>query len=356
MSTTAPPNPPGSNRPAATEEDLWFLPRDPDLAVGGGAPFPVAPRAEVFGPDDWVRAEAVAGRDLAAAERAYGRLEERLRWVPMGAERLAVLCASAALEAQGDWVPPEKLALYLAMREGTTDEAQAFRAADWAVRRMGGGLDPRRDLRGYLGRHATDRDGLGEVDLFGEPARGPEFEALGRDWLGLVAELADLGMPGVALAGVAFHQWIMTGIDAPGAVLEAVIVASAIGQGATGGPPVPAMLGGKADLLARGFARERLVAWLHAVEQGCLRGLLELERMTTWEARARGATTDLSGRTPGLLIEALLAHPVLSAEMAAARSGASRAAMRRNLAEFERRGLVREVTGQDRYRFWRMAG
>jgi Fe2+ or Zn2+ uptake regulation protein len=38
--------------------------------------------------------------------------------------------------------------------------------------------------------------------------------------------------------------------------------------------------------------------------------------------------------------------------MAEALTGASRAAVQRNLAWMETRGLIREVTGQGRYRMW----
>jgi Fe2+ or Zn2+ uptake regulation protein len=39
--------------------------------------------------------------------------------------------------------------------------------------------------------------------------------------------------------------------------------------------------------------------------------------------------------------------------MAEALTGASRAAVQRNLAWMETRGLIRELTGQGRYRMWR---
>ncbi|KMK64466.1 helix-turn-helix domain-containing protein, partial [Puniceibacterium sp. IMCC21224] len=45
--------------------------------------------------------------------------------------------------------------------------------------------------------------------------------------------------------------------------------------------------------------------------------------------------------------------PVVSAPMAETLTGASRAAVQRNLAWMETRGLIREVTGQGRYRMWR---
>ena len=41
--------------------------------------------------------------------------------------------------------------------------------------------------------------------------------------------------------------------------------------------------------------------------------------------------------------------------MAARATGASTAGARRNLGWFERAGLVREITGQGRFRFWQAA-
>ena len=73
-----------------------------------------------------------------------------------------------------------------------------------------------------------------------------------------------------------------------------------------------------------------------------------LYRLADWRAKALAATTDLSGKTPGALIEALVAAPVLSTDTAAEVTGASKAGVRRNLAVLQARGLVSEITGQGR--------
>jgi len=79
---------------------------------------------------------------------------------------------------------------------------------------------------------------------------------------------------------------------------------------------------------------------------------LHLDRLAAWQLRATQATTDLSGRTPPRLLRLLTDWPSLSAPLAEAESGASRAAVQRNLDLFAARGLIREVTGQGRYRVW----
>lgn len=64
----------------------------------------------------------------------------------------------------------------------------------------------------------------------------------------------------------------------------------------------------------------------------------------------RSGDPDLTRRTPPALIDALVEWPLLSAPMAEAITGA---AVQRNLALMEAQGLVSEVTGQGRFRFWR---
>lgn len=62
-----------------------------------------------------------------------------------------------------------------------------------------------------------------------------------------------------------------------------------------------------------------------------------------------------SGKTPRALRAVLTEWLLVSAPMAEALTGASRAAVQRNLAWRETLGLIRELTGQGRYRMWRTA-
>ena len=118
---------------------------------------------------------------------------------------------------------------------------------------------------------------------------------------------------------------------------------------------LPLSLTGTGALTASGPADRRLAAWFAGAHHAVLAGLLTLERIAAWRARAEAATADLSGRTPQRLIAALAAHPMLGAAQAEAESGASRAAVQRNLDTLAARGLIREVTGQGRYRVWAAA-
>lgn len=68
------------------------------------------------------------------------------------------------------------------------------------------------------------------------------------------------------------------------------------------------------------------------------------------------ATAGLSGRTPPALRELLTEYPLISAPMAEALTSASRAAVQRNLTWMEEQGLIREVTGQGRFRMRKAVG
>ena len=62
-----------------------------------------------------------------------------------------------------------------------------------------------------------------------------------------------------------------------------------------------------------------------------------------------------AGVDPPALQQVLADWPLVSAPMTVVITGASRAAVQRNLAGMEAKGLVREVTGQGRFRMWRVS-
>tara|TARA_R110000737_G_C14424145_1_gene458358 strand:- start:444 stop:722 length:279 start_codon:yes stop_codon:yes gene_type:complete len=91
------------------------------------------------------------------------------------------------------------------------------------------------------------------------------------------------------------------------------------------------------------------------METACLTAMRHLDDIEAWSARAEAEMSPLSGRTPPALCAVLTEWPLVSAPMAEALIGASRAAVQRNLAWMEVRGLIHEMTGQGRYRMWRVA-
>jgi len=172
----------------------------------------------------------------------------------------------------------------------------------------------------------------------------------------LLEELEDTGVPHVVLSAAAFHGWRSGHISAPGEVIDAAVLASALGGRPSGTAAyLPVLLGQRQHLLARGTAADRLAGWLTACKDGCNRALMELAKVEKWRGRALDNISDLSGKTPPLIVEVMSSSWLASADMLSHKTGASKAAIRRNMAAFETRGLVREITGQGRYRFWRIA-
>lgn len=157
----------------------------------------------------------------------------------------------------------------------------------------------------------------------------------------------------VTRAAMAHALWPSAGTEADR--IEAVVVAGRIAAVECGAAVfAPVAMGGV--LRAYGAPDARLAAWLEAVEAGCLAAMRHLDGIEAWSARAVEVMAPLSGRTPRALREVLAEWPLVSAPMAEALTGASRAAVQRNLVWMETQGLIREVTGRGRFRMWTAAG
>ena len=132
--------------------------------------------------------------------------------------------------------------------------------------------------------------------------------------------------------------------------VTAARIAARAGKGAIF---APLAMGGAGGLRSGGPPNERLVPWLDGMETACLTAMRHLDDIEAWSVRAETEMTPLSGKTPPALRAVLIEWPLVSAPMAEALTGASRAAVHRNLAWTEASGLIRVVTGQGRFRIWR---
>ncbi|WP_171212417.1 MULTISPECIES: helix-turn-helix domain-containing protein [unclassified Ruegeria] len=330
------------------EDDLWFLPDDGDGEVEEDflLPGPKADRRLLFDPRDWRAAQAELSFELADLAATFGALDERLRAGPTGwTHRLALMDVSDLGWWTGDRISVDRLALWTGLRIGATgDDVQALFRAGWAVRRLTSGAGPSEGgwasgLTAFLDRLAQ---GIEEV---------PEA----------VADLAEVmenaeGLHPVTQAAIGFHAWRALS-QRVGQDTEAAIIAARHGatMGRGGAMFMPLALSGPGALRGVGATDEKLSAWINGAGQAVLAGLLHLDRVNAWEDRARDAIHDLSGRTPPLLIDVLRSWPMVSAPLAQELTQASRAAVQRNIDRFTDRGLIREVTGQGRYRVWTAA-
>lgn len=328
----------------ASEDDLWFLPVLMEEEPDDLPPGPKAEPRETAVLDEWRKAEAGNAARLARVAGRLGALDDRLRRGPEGwRHRLALIEAADLSWFAGDRVGPDRLALWISLRlSGVQDDASALTRAGWAVRRLTGGPGPEVDLSGFLDRRDPETLGI-EAEPFADRAGG---------WTGLMAQADDLHP--ITRACMGFQLWSLAGLGQQGGRMEAAVTASRIaasdGKGAIF---APLAMGGAGGLRAGGVPAERLSRWLDGMEAACLTAMRHLDDIEAWSARAQAMMAQLAGRTPPALLRVLTEWPLVSAPMAEALTGASRAAVQRNLAWMEERGLIREVTGQGRYRMWR---
>jgi len=336
--------------PSEPDDDLWFLPGPPEDMAPTDPPWPLVKRGQQFDISEWRRAETRLGRRLADAAAAVARLDERLWCSPNGlCERLALMEVADQLWAQGTWIAPEKLALYRNLRLSTVQNARVLSLADWAIRRMLSSQTAEQGLSRFLGRHEAELDGLVEV---GKRPFGQGFERLEKQWLSAQKEAQELHS--LTKAAVGFYSWRVLGLSEPGTVLEPMTAVSSIAckHKAKALSFLPVALGDKYLFAQSGSAEKLLTDWYYAISNSCKRALLHIERLTAWHRKAVLEIGDLSGRTPPILLDAILVVPLISVEIAVKSYGISKVSAQRNLGLLQDRGLIREVTGQDRYRFW----
>jgi len=157
----------------------------------------------------------------------------------------------------------------------------------------------------------------------------------------------------ITRACMGFHLWNLAGLGQHSDGMEAAVTAARIsaseGRGAVF---TPLAMGGAGGLRAGGSQTVRLARWLDGMETASLTAMRHLDDIEAWSAKAETEMATLSGRTPPALRAVLTEWPLVSAPMAEAMTGVSRAAIQRNLAWMEAHGLIREVTGQGRFRMW----
>lgn len=307
-------------------------------------PGPRAGPSETAVLDEWRKAEAGHAARLARVAGHLGALDDRLKRGPEGwRHRLALIEAADLSWFAGDRIGPDRLALWISLRlSGVQDDTAALARVGWAVRRLAGGPGPEVDLSAFLDRRDPENL-VDEAEPFADRADG---------WLDLMAQAADLHP--ISRACMGFHLWSLAGLGQHGDRMEAAVTAARIaaseGRGAVF---APLAMGGAGGLRAGGRPADRLTRWLSGMETASLSAMRHLDGIEAWAARAEVQMTPLSGRTPQALRAVLTEWPLISAPMAEALTGASRAAAQRNLTWMEARNLIREVTGQGRYRMWR---
>ena len=319
-------------------KDLWFLP-DADPERDSLVPLLRADRP-LFSIADWRKAEGEQAALLADVGFRLGILDERLRSFGGGSlTRLALKAAEELCWAQGDRIAADRLVLWMEMNlAGVQDDSQALARASWAARRL---ASPR----------AAADSGLGEGtrDLLGRRESGQE---------GAVADLVTAMVGAEALhpltrGAFVFQAWRILGQEGAATGIEAAVLGARVSASTARGGAyfLPVGLAGLDG--ARGASPgEKLGAWLRSAERGLFAALMALERLSLWQSRAQAVLADLQGRTPVMLVDLFLTMPVVTAPLAEARVRAGRSTVQRNLDLMQVRSLIREITGQGRFRVW----
>ena len=301
-----------------------------------------------------------------------GILDERLRRGPAGwRQRLALIEASELSWLTQDRIGLDRLSLYMALRVSTvTDDAQALYRIGWTVRRLVGGPAPLMlqsgvaELETFLDRRSQPGQGERFEDAKApsrvtEIAEHETFENRATGWLAMMDQAEDLHP--VTRACMGFHLWHVAQLSQIDDPLEAAVTAARIAvadlvsaRSAPGAIFAPIAMGGGGGLRAIGEPSARLARWLNALESGVFAALRRLEEVEAWAANAEREMAPLSGKTPPMLRDLFTSWPLISVQMAEKLTGAHRATVQRNIDWMERQGLIREVTGQGRYRMWRI--
>ena len=328
------------------DDDLWFLPGPLEDEPDDLPPGPQAEADETDIIDEWAHAEAGHAARLATVAGRLGALDDRLKRGPEGwRHRLALIEAAELSWFAGARVGPVRLALWISMRSsGLQEDTAALARVGWAVRRLSAGPGPEDDLSAFLDRR--DPENIDEdAEPFAERADG---------WLDLMGQATDLHP--ITRACMGFWLWNLAGLGHHGDRLEAAVTAARLAAShGSGAIFAPLAMGGAGGMRASGLPSDRLARWLEGMDRGCLTAMRHLDDVEAWSARAETQMTSLSGKTPRVLRAVLIEWPFVSAPMAEALTGSSRAAVQRNLAWMEARGLIREVTQQGRFRMWRAA-
>lgn len=353
---------------------LWFLPGpmedEPDYLPPGPAPEPK--ESDVV--DAWRAAEAGQAAQLARVAARLGILDERLRRGPVGwRHRLALIEAADLSWLTQDRIGFDRLSLYMALRVSTvTDDAQALYRVGWTVRRLTGGPAPLAGRRavdlGHLETFLDRRDRPWQGEHFEDtkvPSRMVEmaerdaFEDRAAGWLAMMGQADDLHP--VTRACMGFHLWHVAELSPVDDPLEAAVTAARVAiadlapsGSAPGAIFAPIAMGGGGGFRAIGDPPARLARWLNAMESATLAALRRLEETEAWAAAAEQTMASLSGKTPPMLRDLFTSWPLVSVQMAEKLTGAHRATVQRNIDWMEERGLIQEVTGQGRYRMWRI--
>lgn len=294
-------------------------------------------------------------RAVTEAAEALTRLESRLIYDPDvegAAERMAQDEAGDAMWLTGDAGARDRLALYAQGVRAAVDERDQL--AHWALRRLLSPGDPSTlsvpALRDFLGRARPGlTDSLVEEshDLFPRPT-GSELDDGLTQWLEIAARLQEHHR--LVRAAILYRAWRWLNLSgAEDAVTPMVVAARIAGGTELSFAPFAGAARRMRTFVVRGSEADRLYAMVRAFTEGARQASLTLEQLAAWRLRAmRNATT----KAMKAIVDATARHPVASTNAIADATGMTPQAVNKAARTLHGDGLIREATGQSRFRLW----
>ena len=333
-----------------SEDDLWFLPPDEEDEP------PVADF--IFHHKDWASAEGYIANDgkihipheLADAVYQFGVLNERVNRLPFLKDFIVRKETHDLLWHTGTRIGEDRLNRVIALSASmVADDTLEVSKAVWAARTYSSTLMPLRDdIRDILGRQRAEKSS----SLVHRPL-GSDFDDLFEEWEEYIAGGNTLHP--FTRAALAYFSW--QAIEVSGsdeldaaivsqklAVLPKEIFKSTLGF-------LPLSMGGRDALKRGGSIEERLSRWYRSAAMACSRALLETNRVLDFQKKA---SSHHKSKSFDAVLDVLVRNPIVSVDMVTNDGKTTKSTAHRYLVELENAGLLKEITHQKRFKFWKI--
>lgn len=327
-------------------EEPWFLPPDDNVS-----PVFIPTRCQTLvDPADWRAAEASLAPELARAAAELARLDALVEQSGEGMVlRLALIESEAIILAEGGRIRRESIGRDMMGRATTPDMHADMGRARWALRRLPLRPAAPQGLREFLGLHEAESN----VDI-PDAARlrpiGPEFDAAEHEFHAGMHDI--IGSHPITQAAFGFRLWQLAGISPAGVIAEPAVAAGRIAAQDNRQLGFAPLASTRSVWVSGGSPQERLTRWITATRNGAMTAQMTVRRVDDWANQTKNVVAHWKGDTPMRMVDALRARPLLSTEDVATQCNVSRDSAERQLARMLESGLIRELTGQGRFRLW----
>jgi hypothetical protein len=313
------------------DDDLWFLP--PDFEVQDDKPRRVALAQKK---DHWSEAQSQYSRELSDLSFLQGQYEAFSFKNSGVRNRIALRCLSQILWWAGIYIPVERIILWKELQlTPNADEQTAYDSAAWAQTRLLGFSKPADASLSQVIRVIIDQDTGNDFEL-----PSPLIELEHCTQLTSITQAASV----LKLWRQCHDASLRT--DVLAATLAAIIGAR------TPGFVMPIGLSGVLALRSSGAEDQYLGQWIQGLTQDYQTALAWIDRHDVWQRNAVKCCADQRGDTPLRVVQFAAEQGYVTVASVQSSLAIGRATAQRQLDWLQRRNVLREITGQDRYRIW----